>query len=283
MNPLQSAALAEVKTLSFDFPESHKLAKSEALDAAIAVTKVDDGFDNSLCVDAQTKVKSRLKYIESWRVAAQRPLTDLKQLVQDVAANESQALNDQWLRLERLASVYTKKQKQLREEEERKRQEELDKIERERVAKEKEAQKKIDDERKAKEAEVIAKADAQIAAATTDEELKAAESSASCAMSAIATEAAAKTEVATAEIAQASVAATRQVILSTKPATKPQGQSVRSRWDFEVVDAGELYRARPDLCHIVEKRAEILKELAAGKREIAGLRIFEDVKAGVRT
>lgn len=63
---------------------------------------------------------------------------------------------------------------------------------------------------------------------------------------------------------------------------KAAGQVVRETWDYQVVDIWKLVKARPDLCNITVKRRETLEVLAAGVRDIPGLRVFKEVKSGVR-
>lgn len=93
-------------------------------------------------------------------------------------------------------------------------------------------------------------------------------------------------EVAKAEIAhvQAVVTDARSAIsaASVVVPSRAAGMTVRQSWNFEVVDLAALYAARPELCTLEVKRAAVLQVIRSGAREIPGLRIFEDVQAGVR-
>jgi hypothetical protein len=63
---------------------------------------------------------------------------------------------------------------------------------------------------------------------------------------------------------------------------KPAGLSVKDKWQFEVIDAAKVYAARPDLCRIEVRTAEVNAAISAGVREIPGLRIWSELQANVR-
>ena len=63
---------------------------------------------------------------------------------------------------------------------------------------------------------------------------------------------------------------------------KPAGLSVKDKWQFEVLDAAAVYAARPDLCRIEVRTAEVNAAISAGVREIPGLRIWSELQANVR-
>lgn len=63
---------------------------------------------------------------------------------------------------------------------------------------------------------------------------------------------------------------------------KVAGLIEREVWEFEVLDINALYAARPELCKIDARTADINRVIASGVREIPGLRIFSQLKTGVR-
>lgn len=60
------------------------------------------------------------------------------------------------------------------------------------------------------------------------------------------------------------------------------GRGVSKRWTFEVTDLAALYKARPDLVKLEERRAMINSEIAAGVRDIDGIHIFEERGVALR-
>lgn len=67
------------------------------------------------------------------------------------------------------------------------------------------------------------------------------------------------------------------VILAAPTTTRGEtgASSAKKFWNYEVTDIGELYKARPDLVKIEERRREILEALKTNQ-SIPGLRVFED-------
>lgn len=63
---------------------------------------------------------------------------------------------------------------------------------------------------------------------------------------------------------------------------RPSGSVEREVWEFEVLDIAALYAARPELCKIDARTADINRVIASGARDIPGLRIFSQLKTGVR-
>jgi hypothetical protein len=85
--------------------------------------------------------------------------------------------------------------------------------------------------------------------------------------------------------AEADAAKLRQAeLLKAAPLAPPraEGTVVRDNWTFEAVDVAALYAASPDLVELTPKRAAILARIREGAREIPGIRIYNDVKVGVR-
>lgn len=95
----------------------------------------------------------------------------------------------------------------------------------------------------------------------------------------------AETEEARKEALNVAVAAVeqRQEVMSAvvAPVAQPEGIKACMEWTFEVLNAQEVFAARPDLCEVSVKTAAVKDFIRGGGRQLAGLRIFEEVK--VRT
>lgn len=64
---------------------------------------------------------------------------------------------------------------------------------------------------------------------------------------------------------------------------RPEGLSVRTEAQFELLDVQALLAARPDLCNVEPNGTAIRAALRAGLRACPGLRIWESTKAVVRS
>jgi len=64
-----------------------------------------------------------------------------------------------------------------------------------------------------------------------------------------------------------------QVVAS---APKPEGVSLRQTWKYEIIDIGELAKARPELVTYEPNRGAINAIVKAGARNIPGVRIYSE-------
>jgi hypothetical protein len=73
------------------------------------------------------------------------------------------------------------------------------------------------------------------------------------------------------------------VILPASQTTRSSegAATVRAFWNYEVLDIHELYKAKPGLVALMEKRREILEAIKTNQN-IPGLRIFEDTLVSAR-
>ena len=67
-----------------------------------------------------------------------------------------------------------------------------------------------------------------------------------------------------------------------KAPEKLDGVTANPRWTFEVLDVAALYKVHPEAVELTVKRAVVNSLIAGGKRECAGLRIFEEVNPNTR-
>ena len=56
----------------------------------------------------------------------------------------------------------------------------------------------------------------------------------------------------------------------------------REDWTFEVTDLKAFAQAHPDLVEITVRRADVLKMIRGGCRQLAHARIYTETKVGVR-
>ena len=63
---------------------------------------------------------------------------------------------------------------------------------------------------------------------------------------------------------------------------KADGEVIKKVWKFEVEDLRLLVKSRPELCRIEANASEINKEIRLGKRQIPGLRIWEELQTEMR-
>ena len=70
----------------------------------------------------------------------------------------------------------------------------------------------------------------------------------------------------------------RLAVAPVAPIARTEGQKVKPVWTFEVVDSIKLIRGRLDLVRWEPNKEAINEAIAAGVREIPGLKIFEVVK-----
>ena len=65
-------------------------------------------------------------------------------------------------------------------------------------------------------------------------------------------------------------------------APKVAGTVVREDWTFEVNDLRAFAQAHPELVEITVRRADVLKMIRGGCRQLAHARIYTETKVGVR-
>ncbi len=225
--------------------------RDDAIERAGLIAKVNSPVSQEQAVEAQKDLRRVLNLVESARKAVKEPVLEMGRKI-DAAAKQFVAdLAKEEIRIARLVGDYQAEQLAIARAAERKRQEELARIEAERQ----EAVRKAQEE-----------ATRAAAQAKTEEERKA-------------IEAAAQREAQR----QAELAAQQLEALGAPPAPpKAEGQSVRPVYRWEVTDIWKLARMHPGLVRIEPNRQEINDVIASGTRQIDGLRIWEEVKSSVR-
>jgi hypothetical protein len=225
--------------------------KEQALAGVALIGKISSMEENQAAVVAVAEVTKLRKLITASHKQAKEPFLRVCQALDRTRNEFDKELAEEEMRVNRICGDYQQEELEKVREKERERQRELGRIERER---------KAEEERTRREAEELA--------AKTKSSAKKAE---------ILKQAEAKIE----EQQQLSVQAAEAVGPQAELA-KTAGQSVKPVWTFEVTDIWKLVRARPDLVNITPATARINETIALGTREIAGLKIFEQVKTHVR-
>ncbi len=254
--------------------------RDTTLALATTITEVADPAGLQIAVHAIKELRQIQKAAEDARTEVKRPVLDLGKLIDAKAKEFAGPLDSEITRLHRLVQAYQAKVEAERREAERRRQEEIRKAQ----EAEAEARRKAEQERRAAEEEARRAEEAARAEADPF-----AEAEAQAAAQAAAVEAARKIEEARAAAEAATKAATVATAGAIAP-TRPQGVAVRSEPDFEVLSIEVLAKARPDLCNIAPKRAEILSLLRRrgafeGRQtftDIPGIRAWWDGKVVVR-
>lgn len=72
-------------------------------------------------------------------------------------------------------------------------------------------------------------------------------------------------------------------IMAAPPTTRGEigASTIKKFWNYELLDIDVLYKTRPDLVKIEEKRREILVAIKINQN-ISGLRVFEDIDVSAR-
>lgn len=246
-----SLSISGIQSPSCQITPSALRSKAVAIESCRGVTSIANEFDAEVAGTVLVEVAGLLKECEKARKAIKQPVLDISRAIDSTAEAYSSDLQKHSDRIRNLLGAYRAKIEEEQRAIERKRQEELARIERERIAAEAEAKRKAEDALKA---------------ATTPEQ--------------------AESAVVTAE-AEAkrvgSVAVEQAAIVPVVPRVAPIfGVSIKSVWVFELLDVNELHKNNPQFVTLIPKAREINAAISAGASNIPGLRIWEEKGVKVR-
>ena len=231
--------------------------RDEAISTAGLIINVRNQGQFAAGADALKGLKIVSKAVEMSRTAAKAPVLELGKRIDGAAKDFLAEVDTEILRLTALLTSYEVEQRRIAAEAERQRQEE----ERRRQAEEAARMAEITRQQQAAaRAELLANTELERAAAEARR---------------IAAEQAAAIERAAAAERQANLPA---VVEPPKVA----GTVVREDWTFEVTDLRAFAQAHPDLVEITVRRADVLKMIRGGCRQLAHARIYTETKVGVR-
>lgn len=235
---------------------------------------ITDADTESEIINALREINRLLKLAEDGRKEAKAPTLDLGRKIDDAAKTFVDPLELAKKRLSGIHLRWVTEQQRIAREAEAKRQAELRRQQEEAAAKQREL------DRQAREAEAAkAEADRKAREATdAKSRAKAQQEAREAAEKATALGAQKQKEADAAKLAQ------DETLRAPAPvAPKPAGTAVSNPWAFEVLDIKALHAARPELVDLIVRRNDILTRVRHGERDIPGLRIYQDVKAVVRT
>lgn len=261
--------------------------KTLAIEACQDVQAVENSLDVEVASTVLRDVAKLVKDCEQTRVKIKAPVLDLARQIDDVAKTYSSDLEKQSTRIKGLVGAYHARQEEIQRAAERKRQEELARIERERIDAERKAAAeaaRIERERLAAEAEARRAAMEAARKAASIEEAEAAAQAADAAAKKAADDA--KAAAAALEAKQRAEALERAkqaaAVAPVARIEKQEGVSVSSVWKFEVLDIAEVYKANPTLVVLSPSTSAINAAIKAGHKTIPGLRIWEEKGVKVR-
>jgi chromosome segregation ATPase len=315
---LSSTPLPDQKPITL-IAEQGSIQRDSILLACENVEVVCNEASQQLAATTLAEIQGFLSAVELERKAAKAPFKLMGETIDSAAGLLTAQLEVQKERIKGLVKDFQQAQRDKAAEEHRKQQAELRRIamEEQRV-REKAEREKREAEQRVKEAEAeaaritkevqrqaiavqLAKGQAEAAPSaksnpTVAADIKQAEVELAALrtqqqavaenLAAVATESAAQTQRAAeeAELRTATLHRQAEAALVVLEPAKAEGIAVSTKWKFEVLDAAEFYKARPDLCEIQVKTAEVNKVIRgpAGLHEIPGLRIYSEIDVNSR-
>jgi hypothetical protein len=249
--------LRNVGSVEIAIAPSAAAIRDDAIAAAGWVAQVASHAQFAAAAEALKGLRSVAKAVEASRTAIKAPVLDLGKKIDATAKAFVAEVDQEITRLTGLMTQWEIEQRRLAAEAERQRQEEERRV---RAAEEAKLAEIRRQQQAAARAELLANTERERAAAEAQR---------------IAAESAAAIERAAAAERQANLPA---VVEPPKVA----GTVVREDWTFEVLDLKAFAQAHPDLVEITIRRADVLKMIRGGCRQLAHARIYTETKVGVR-
>ena len=256
MNALE---LRNVGSVEIAIAPSAAAIRDDAIAAAGWIAQVASQAQFAAAAEALKGLSVVAKAVEASRSAVKAPVLDIGKKIDATAKAFVAEVDQEITRLTGLMTQWEIEQRRIAAEAERKRQEEE---RRARAAEEARLAEIRRQQEAAARAELLANTEAERAAAEARR---------------IAAEVAAATER---ENAAARAAAAHLIAVVDPP--KVAGTVVREDWTFEVTDLRAFAAAHPDLVEITVRRADVLKLIRGGCRQLAHARIYTETKVGVR-
>lgn len=244
METLQVVELPQLPEQKIDLVKYHGYSV-EAKKVAEMISVVDD-VEAQLAVDARSKIKTYRKEAESDRKERKAPFLEMGKRIDGIYNGIVETFDQADSIIEQKLIFFQKEKIRLQKEEEARRLAEY--------------QKKIAEEQMRVQAEYEAKLKAEREKAKLEHR---------------------KPEVVVKQ--EAAIVAPPPIILPPETTLRgSQGASTfKTFWNYRVKDINELYKARPDLVKLEERRREILEAIKVNQN-ISGLEIFEDMNSAGR-
>lgn len=257
--------------------------KDDALSLASVIKTVANTTEQQDALAAAGICKALVSGMEKTRVSVKEPVLAAGRIIDAKAKEYATELQNEVTRLEGVAGMYQAQVNaaaaKLRAEEEEHQRVASAELERQRQEDLREAQ------RREQEANAARLADLErIQSAKDDEARQQAQQATDEAAEARARQVR-EQELHDAEMAEHRAEEARQRAMTMATMAPPKVENARTRvsFDYELVDISALYRARPDLVKLTEKRADILTAInIPGQPPPAGIRVFESTKMSAK-
>ncbi len=231
--------------------------RDEIVASAGWISKVTTQSHFASAVEALKRLRVMAKSVEASRVEIKGPVLEIGKKIDQTAKTFLAEVDVEIARLTALMTAWEVEQRRIAAEAERQRQEEERRKQAEEAARMAEIRRQ---QEAAARAEMLANTEAERAAAEA---------------SRIAAEQAAAVQKAAAVERQANLP-----VVVEQP--KIAGTVIREEWTFEVDDVIAFALAHPNLVEITVRRADVLKLIRGGCRQLAHARIYSETKVGVR-
>jgi hypothetical protein len=231
--------------------------RDEIVASAGWISKVTTQSHFSSAVEALKRLRVMAKSVEASRVEIKSPVLEIGKKIDQTAKTFLAEVDVEITRLTGLMTQWEIEQRRIAAEAERQRQEEERRKQAEEAARMAEIHRQ---QEAAARAEMLANTEAERAAAEA---------------SRIAAEQAAAVQKAAAVERQANL----PVVIEPP---KVAGTVIREEWTFDVHDVIAFALAHPQLVEITVRRADVLKLIRGGCRQLAHARIYSETKVGVR-
>lgn len=243
-----------VTPLSYTVPAESEDFRNELAIEARKITTVATPEQNREAGAVVVSIRNHIKDVHGVRMELSRPLDDAKARLIEIEEDHIAPLLEEQTRLEMLGTAWAEQERKRVEDENRRRQEEIARLEADRIAKEQAAQELADN-------------------ATTKEQREAAQDAI--------------------EAANAAEIKSRSAIVAPLPEVeRARGQSTRTVQRHRVLNAAQVYAARPELCTI-EVRASAVLAICFAKpgateanpdvTSVNGLALWTETKSTFRT
>lgn len=282
-NPETSLIIASTRQLPTFEPNKWFVEdKSKALEKAALIGKVTGHDSKVIAVRAQQELKGLIAAIEKTRKQLKEPILDAGRRLDNLCASETLELEKEFGRISNAVREFDDAERRRVLEEQRRQQEELERIEREKQAELKRiADEQARVEREAREAREAAE---RAAAEATSKKEREAAAKAKAEADRLASEAAAKAAQAQAVAAAVEEKASESAYIAGKPIeiTKVSGQRTVSDYEITKINEWALLKGRPDLVRKIEFDMRAIKDELKRGVKLPGVEAKEVYKADVR-
>lgn len=240
---------------SVSMPEETKVIRTALLESSNFLTIEDRDQANGVGESAR-HIRTHIKAVREMGMSLRRPLKALQDQIKAIEDEYCKPLEDRQGRLENLVTAYAKAEAQRVAEAERKQQEEVRRIEAERLAAEQKARQEMERiAREAREAEEKAKREAQAQARTASELFRAGQAEEKRRQEAEAARAKAEAEIEQARLD--SMAKLTVAVAAPIEEHKISGAATKRVCKWLVTDEKALLKARPELFKVELKRSAV--------------------------